>query len=133
MCEVYKGQHLLIDCRDVPRELCLDDKVLLEAMAAAAEAAGSTVISQIRYKFGNDSPPGCTVIVMLDESHCSAHTYADQGLIAMDIFTCGQTDPRDIWEILKVKFGFRDFSLNMAHRFFSANDVDPLQMSHLGS
>jgi S-adenosylmethionine decarboxylase len=35
---------------------------------------------------------------MLDESHCSVHTYAELGLLAMDIFTCGDTDPKRIWE-----------------------------------
>jgi S-adenosylmethionine decarboxylase len=98
---LHKGKHLLIDCRDVPRDLCLDDRRLLEAMANAATACGATVISQIRYKFGDESPPGCTAIVMLDESHCSAHSYADLGLIAMDIFTCGTTEPRLIWEQIR--------------------------------
>lgn len=95
-CELHKGKHLLIDCRNVAREVCLDDGLLLRTMARAAEQAGATVISQVRYKFGSDSPPGFTAIVILDESHCSAHTYADLGLIALDIFTCGMTDPHHV-------------------------------------
>ena len=94
---MHRGKHLLIDCSNVTRAVCLDDNTMLEVMAAAAKKAGATVVSQIRYKFGQDSPPGFTCVVMLDESHCSAHTYADLGLIAMDIFTCGSTDP---WNIL---------------------------------
>lgn len=114
---MHKGQHLLIDCREVSRDLCLDDKLLLKAMAEAAEEAGSTVISQVRYKFGIDSPPGCTAIVMLDESHCSAHTYADLGLIAMDVFTCGATDPRRIWENLRARLGLTHFTVSCVSRF----------------
>jgi S-adenosylmethionine decarboxylase len=70
-------------------------------MSEAARACGATVVSQIRYRFGENSPAGCTAVVMLDESHCSVHTYADQGLIAMDIFTCGNTDPRKVWERIR--------------------------------
>ena len=88
---MYKGRHLLVDCRNVAREVCLNDKLVLNAMARAAERAGATVVSQVRYKFGQDSPPGFAAVVMLDESHCSAHSYADLGLIAMDMFTCGTT------------------------------------------
>ena len=73
--------------------MCVNDQLLLDCMAQSAQEAGATVISQIRYRFGNNSPAGCTAVVMLDESHCSVHTYADLGLLAMDIFTCGDTNP----------------------------------------
>ena len=88
-------------------------------MAQAATTAGSTVISQIRYQFGNDSPAGCTAIVMLDESHCSVHTYADLGLMAIDIFTCGCTDPMEVWQILSNTLGIEQADLRMVSRFNS--------------
>ena len=91
-----RGKHLLIDCVGVPTEVCSDDQKVLRAMATAAEKAGATVISQVRYHFGHNSAPGFTAVVLLDESHCSAHAYADDGLLALDIFTCGDTDPRDV-------------------------------------
>ena len=67
-------------------------------MARAATRAGANVISQVRYQFGSTSPPGFTAMVVLDESHCSAHAYAETGQIAMDVFTCGGTDP---WKVLQ--------------------------------
>jgi len=70
-------------------------------MAKGATRAGATVISQVRYHFGHNSPPGFTAMVLLDESHCSAHCYADLGLIALDIFTCGRTNPNDILEYIR--------------------------------
>lgn len=65
-------------------------------MATGASLAGANVINQVRYKFGADSPPGFAAVIVLDESHCSVHTYADEGKMAMDIFTCGSTDPQHI-------------------------------------
>jgi len=114
---LHKGKHLLIDCHHVSRELCLNDQLLLETMAEAAKFAGATVISQIRYQFGNNSPAGCTAIVMLDESHCSVHTYADLGMLAMDIFTCGHTDPEVVWEFVRDRLSIEHASLRMVGRF----------------
>ena len=114
---MHKGKDLLIDCKNVRREVCLDDRAFLGAMARAAELAGAQVVSQIRYKFGADSPPGCTAIVMLDESHCSVHTYADLGLVAMDVFTCGSTNPRDIWEFVRSEMGIEDALCREVRRF----------------
>lgn len=109
--------HLIIDCRNVSRDLCLNDKLVLNAMARAAERAGATVISQVRYKFGSDSPPGFAALVMLDESHCSAHTYADLGLIAMDIFTCGKTDPRIVFRYIREEIDLGDVTIRELPRF----------------
>ncbi|MBC8424641.1 adenosylmethionine decarboxylase [bacterium] len=114
---MHKGKHLLIDCQDVPFELCLDDQRLLEVMSLAAKLAGTTVISQIRYKFGSDSPPGCTAMVMLDESHCSVHTYAELGLMAIDIFTCGKTDPARIWDTIRQELDIRHADVREVCRF----------------
>ena len=114
---MHKGRHLLIDCRNVARELCLDDKRVLNVMARAAEKAGATVVSQIRYKFGADSPPGFTCVVVLDESHCSAHTYADLGLIAMDVFTCGNTHPRDVLRYIQEELDLGDVTVTEVGRF----------------
>ena len=83
----------------------------------AATAAGATVISQVRYRFGDESPPGFTAVVLLDESHCSAHSYADLGLVALDIFTCGRANPRDILAILCEKIPLSKVSVQEVARF----------------
>ncbi|MFH1843907.1 MAG: adenosylmethionine decarboxylase [bacterium] len=114
---MVKGHHLLIDCYQVPRELCLDDQLLLKTLAQAAEAGGATVISQVRYRFGASSPPGCTAIVLLDESHCSVHTYADLGLMALDIFTCGETDTRRVWDYICRQLSLEHTSVREQLRF----------------
>lgn len=120
--ELSRGSHLLVDCCEVPSRLCLDDRRILQVLAESAEAAGATVISQVRYRFGSDSPPGCTAIVMLDESHCSAHTYADDGLIAFDFFTCGTTDPHQIWNRVRDVLGLESATVRAFSRFESRAD-----------
>ena len=121
---MHKGKHCLVDCRNVSRELCLNDKLVMDVMARAAERAGANVVSQIRYKFGQDSPPGFTAVVMLDESHCSAHTYADAGLIAMDVFTCGSTDPELVLEYIREELDLGDVTVTIAPRFGVVAEVE---------
>jgi len=97
-----KGTHFILDCYGVSSDVCYDDKQLLETVVKATKSGGATIINTSRYRFGHDSPPGCTVFVMLDESHVSVHTYAEEGKMAIDIFTCGNnTDGRAIAEKLK--------------------------------
>jgi len=95
----------------------MNDKLVLKAMATGAERAGATVISQVRYKFGSDSPPGFAAVIMLDESHCSAHSYADLGLIAMDLFTCGRTDPKDVLACIRQMIDLGDVTVREFGRF----------------
>ena len=112
-----RGKHLLIDCRNVPTDVCLDDGKMLAAMARAATRAGANVISQVRYHFGHDSPAGYTAVVVLDESHLSAHTYAETGLVALDVFTCGQTSPHMVLEYLREDVDLGEISVREIARF----------------
>lgn len=112
-----KGIHILLDCYDVPHEVCLNDKFLLEVAAKAATAGGATIINSIRYRFGHDSPPGCTVIIMLDESHISLHTYAEEGIMAIDIFACGKAEPELIFKRLSLDLGLVNFKRQDIVRF----------------
>lgn len=86
-------------------------------MADAAERAGANVISQVRYHFGHNSSPGFTAVTLLDESHCSAHSYADEGLLALDIFTCGSTDPRDVLRYLQESLDLGTVTIQECDRF----------------
>ena len=120
-----RGTHLLVDCQRVTRDVCLDDAAMLDALAAAARRAGATVLAQNRYHFGHDSPPGFTAIVMLDESHCSAHAYADEGQLAIDIFTCGSTSPWDVLRYLQQEVDLAEINVREFGRFEAATVRDP--------
>ena len=42
--------------------------------------------------------PGFTSVILIDESHVTAHCYSDRGWLAIDVFTCGRHDPTDLAE-----------------------------------
>lgn len=119
-----QGRHLLIDCHGVSPSVCHDDALVLDVMARAARRAGSTVISQVRYHFGHNSPPGFAAIVMLDESHCSAHCYSETRQIAMDVFTCGSTDPKKVLEYMRQELDLGTVTVQEVSRFISEPETD---------
>lgn len=59
---------------------------------------------------------GFTSVLLLDESHFTAHAYTDddKALLAMDIFTCGQTDTSIVadYVIKEIKNYIPDIKIN---------------------
>jgi S-adenosylmethionine decarboxylase len=98
---------------------------MLDAMARAARKAGANVLSQVRYHLGHNSPPGFTCMVLLDESHCSAHCYAETQQIALDIFTCGNTDPKDVLGYLMEELDLGEVLVRQVSRFDTARVLQP--------
>lgn len=75
---------------------------MLELMKTAVEQSDAKEVhAHVEIFDGSISPPGFAAVVLLDESHVSAHCYSDRGLLAIDAFTCGGTDPTSIVEDLK--------------------------------
>ena len=93
------GKHLLLEVYDVNFEAINDVQSLQNAMLKGIERAKMTVLNVFSHCF---IPQGCTVVVALAESHVSCHTWPENGCLAVDVYTCGEKNPRLIaLEILK--------------------------------
>ena len=112
------GTHVLVDAYRVPTSICLDDGGMLDLIVEAVkETTSMKIMGQMRYRFGADSDPGFTCICLLDASHCSVHTYAEQGKLAADFFTCGDHNPELIWKYVASKLGLKDYNIKVVPRF----------------
>ena len=77
---------------------------MLELMQYAVKCANVREVHAHVEEFdGTESPPGFAAVVLLDESHVSAHCYYGKGLLAIDAFTCGDGDPNLIIDIIQNK------------------------------
>lgn len=95
-------QHVAADVRDCSHEQ-LDDLELLSALArAAALDGGATVLGELTHKF---YPQGCSLVLLLAESHLSVHTWPEDGCCYVDVFTCGPVDPAPIVEYIVDRLG----------------------------
>lgn len=93
------GKHLLLEVYDVNFDLLNNGIALQEAMEEGVRRAKMTILNIFQHCF---LPQGVTIVIALSESHVSCHTWPEQGCIAIDVYTCGDGNPRLIaLEMLK--------------------------------
>lgn len=101
--ERHHGKHVLADfIWDTSVEKIDDEdfaKTIFQIMENSISDTNLTVVHKKLCILGNDkSPPGFTSIILIDESHISSHCYSDRGWLAIDVFTCGLTNPELVME-----------------------------------
>ena len=91
------GSHIFLDYVGYS-PICSDDgNWMLQLMLdAVANSAAKEVHSHVEQFDGSTSPPGFAAVVLLDESHVTAHCYSEKGWLALDCFTCGGSDPNSL-------------------------------------
>lgn len=93
------GRHLLLEVYNVTFNLLNDGDSIQEVMKNGIKRAGMTILNTYQHNF---IPQGCTIVIALSESHVSCHTWPEKGCIAVDVYTCGEGNPKIIAiEILK--------------------------------
>jgi S-adenosylmethionine decarboxylase proenzyme len=93
------GKHLLVEVYDVKFNLLNDGISLQEVMENGIKRAGMTILNIFQHCF---FPQGVTIVFALSESHVSCHTWPEKGCIAIDVYTCGDGNPKLIaLELLK--------------------------------
>jgi S-adenosylmethionine decarboxylase len=107
------GKHLLLEVYDVNFNLLNDVISLQEAMEIGIKRANMTILNIFSYCF---LPQGCTIVIALSESHVSCHTWPEQGCIAIDVYTCGDGNPKLIAIELLKYLNSSNYSLREVYR-----------------
>jgi S-adenosylmethionine decarboxylase len=94
------GRHLLADLYGVSAPALADELLLERLLLDALRRAGFNVLNCATHKFPGEQA-GVTALVLLCESHAAIHTYPELEYLALDIFSCGDTDPYDVLEQLR--------------------------------
>lgn len=82
------GQHLLVDIKDVDAMFLNSEERLARAMISLIDESKLTLLS---YHCHSLVPIGVSCVGVLLESHISFHTWPLEGVITLDLFTCGGT------------------------------------------
>ena len=80
------GQHLLVDLRNVEYDFLASEDRLSQAMVDVVQESKLTLLS---YHCHSLQPTGVSCVGVLLESHISFHTWPEEGVITLDLFTCG--------------------------------------------
>jgi S-adenosylmethionine decarboxylase len=107
------GNHLLLEVYDVEHNLLNDGIVLQGVMERGIQRAGMTILNIFQHCF---HPQGLTIVIALSESHVSCHTWPEEGCIAIDVYTCGEGNPKLVaLELLKY-FNSENYKLRQLDR-----------------
>jgi S-adenosylmethionine decarboxylase proenzyme len=80
------GQHLLVDIKNVDATFLNSETRLAHAMVDVVNESKLTLLS---YHCHSLIPTGVSCVGVLLESHVSFHTWPEEGVITLDLFTCG--------------------------------------------
>ena len=106
------GAHIMLDCTGA---VGIEGSWMLSLMEKAVDSSSARRVHSHNEDFdGSVSPLGFASVVLLDESHVSAHCYSERGWLAIDAFTCGGTDPSRIIEVIEkeLKQSYPEIKIN---------------------
>lgn len=94
-----EGTHFIVEAAGCSKEIISDPKRIEQIFTNAAKRANMTVKASHFFRF---NPAGVSGAVIVAESHISIHTWPEEGYAAIDVYTCGKSDPeRAVDYILK--------------------------------
>ena len=79
----------LVDAEAADPRVLTDGALLSAAARRAVAAGGGHVLDEVHVRFPNGA---VTLVLVLAESHLSIHTWPEERLVAVDLFSCGAID-----------------------------------------
>jgi S-adenosylmethionine decarboxylase len=96
----HAGIHLIVDLWGA-RNLDCPERAR-QALIETAAAMRATLLEVNIHDFGDEL--GVTGVALLAESHISIHSWPEHGYAAVDLFTCGSSDPYEGLGVLQKAF-----------------------------
>ena len=97
---LFAGTHLILDCWGAKH--LTDIKHIEKALREAVEVTGSTLLHIHLHHFTPNG--GISGVAVLAESHISIHTWPEREYAALDIFMCGDTEPKKAIAVFEKAF-----------------------------
>jgi S-adenosylmethionine decarboxylase len=102
-----------IDARSAPTSGVHDLAKLTAAAVRAVRIGGGHVLDQSNVVFPNGA---ITLVLILAESHLSIHTWPEESLVAIDLFSCGAIDGEAVVEALVGDLGLASVAISRLPR-----------------
>jgi S-adenosylmethionine decarboxylase len=94
------GKHMICDFRKIQNTELLNDPIRLKLMMKTiCECFDYKILGEIKHVF---TPEGCTILLLLSESHMSIHTFPERNYLAFDVYTCREYP--DDYDYLKIYY-----------------------------
>ncbi len=111
------GSHVLLDYVDYERGTDGDGEWALGVLRSCIRESGvREVHSHVEVFDGTESPSGFAAAVLIDESHVTAHCYSERGLLAIDVFTCGDSNADSLADLIHERLVLENPGLRLVFR-----------------
>ena len=107
-----------VDARVGPESPVTEVAVLQRLATAAVDAGGGHVLDASHVVFPNGA---ITLVLILAESHLSIHTWPEEDLIAIDLFSCGAIDGQRVLDELTGALKLAETHITLVERGFPAS------------
>jgi len=91
-----KGTHIVVELSFCNENTINNLEKLKDLLVKAAKKANATIKASYFFDFGE----GISGFLVLAQSHLSIHTWPKNKYVALDIYTCGDTDPEKAVELI---------------------------------
>lgn len=109
----FEGKHLIAEYYNIDFEKQASFKQVEKYLQEAIKIADVTCVDVIGQEF---EPMGYTIVVALLESHISVHAYPEHAAMFIDVFTCGEKNPKLIHDHLIHVMGVIDYRVEVINR-----------------
>ena len=120
MQQAHPKQLYAIDAGVADWRVLTDPDALLSVARSAVDAGGGRVLDEAIVVFPNGA---VTLVLVLAESHLSLHTWPEERLVAVDLFTCGAIDGTRVIESLRIGLGLRELTVRHVRRGIGAGNA----------
>lgn len=108
------GKHLIINARSDNDAIFGSVELVREIIENIVKKLSFTKLSETIVVKGNVLE-GVTGFVVIETSHVSVHTFADDKLVAMDVYSCKDFNHEAVLDILE-GYGVRDIDMKIIER-----------------
>jgi S-adenosylmethionine decarboxylase len=97
------ANHILVDYRNIKGNETEIGNFVFDLMIKVINETTMKIVHKKLVILNDNTPPGFTSVLLLDESHFTTHCYSELGLMMVDIATCGKTDTLNVIEKFNIK------------------------------
>jgi len=105
------GSHVLVNIKNITDKEKL--KFYNNIKPLFLEVIHKFKLNVANYCHKQFTPHGVTLLYLLTTSHLSCHTFVEEGVIAMDLFTCDKSQVPDPDELKRIIYNFFDHDIKI--------------------
>ncbi|MDN5358874.1 MAG: S-adenosylmethionine decarboxylase [Candidatus Diapherotrites archaeon] len=114
-----EGTHYIVEAAGCSEEIISDPKKIEQIFKEAARVANMTVKASHFFRFSQGGVSGAVIVA---ESHISLHTWPEVGYAAIDVYTCGDSDPEKAVDYILDRIGAKYAHVSEVRRGIPEDD-----------